>query len=836
MKISLLFSALFCSQLHAAFPLACNTVEATSLSQVTMITDTPQGTMYRYRIRVNINTLQATTAMGFEVSAPALASLATTYSFSSGPIMAPMGMDDTFITIAESSIPAPGTSFSPDNNGAIDITSSLFAETIVFSFCQPYQTSDLVFIAKAGRTYNMARSLDLNSWETVESISPNADTEIWRPQLMLQSVPAPMNEFYRVTADCTDQVDCNAEQARLQESVLFLRNKFESSAGGGIVPLPAPPINSASPRIVGIPRFGNMLSINPGAWSNTPDLTYQWKVNGSTITGQTAATFLVPNNIGDTITATETATNADGNASQTTPGVVIAGALPPSLVIYDKTNHIWVDNDDDTDVYLTEFVMSLASAGDIKLKGISTTTSTNTNGYNPLISDQLADSFASGRLLDVNLGLTAGFRNIPTPTPILKGNIARPSNGQIDSSIALNSLTGRAILAAANAAWQETGKPLVFVSGGSLTAVADAYLLDPTPAKDVKSKIIVAWLGANSADMRHYNSWSDGWAAYIALTKFDSVVFPLNIPTMEAMAPVALKSRILTDLPDSVLKGRLFAKQHPNGLPGGIDADSPPAVAIMAPDYVKAVTRMQVSGLEDYAEQGTFHKVPTLSVNASGKIRMVTAVNQSKGTNEWWRAMANADAYVLPHTKSITTDDNFNRANLSSLGAGWMAIGSFLRNEIVSNAGGKTAVGPGFDMRTEAHANNQYASLVFDSVGTNKFPGLTVRATASGGLLTGMMLVSVPGSGMLLQSWDNGVRNDLLYMPQAVAGDTWELRAIGANYSIWRMRVGQADFKLIGVHNSNAQTSGAVGMTNYNGSATPLITDNWKSGTISFAP
>jgi hypothetical protein len=194
-KLSLLCSALLCSQMHAAFPLVCNTLEATTLSQVTLITSSPQGDVYKYRLRASVRNVLATTAMGFEIKAPTLESLTTTHSFSSGPIMARKGMPDTFITISESGVPAPGTSFSPDNNGAVDITSSSFADTIVFSFCQPYQSSDLVFIAKAGRTYKTTRSQDLSSWEIVERISPNVDTEIWRPQFMLQSMPAPLNEL-----------------------------------------------------------------------------------------------------------------------------------------------------------------------------------------------------------------------------------------------------------------------------------------------------------------------------------------------------------------------------------------------------------------------------------------------------------------------------------------------------------------------------------------------------------------------------------------------------------------------------------------------------------------
>ncbi len=544
----------------------------------------------------------------------------------------------------------------------------------------------------------------------------------------------------------------------------------------------------------------------------------------------------------DNAGATPVNSNVDGAASQSSNSVIVTAA---SLVIYDRKNHFWADNDDNTDVYVTEYLMALASAGDIQLKGISTSTSTNTNGYNPFISDTIANSIASGRLDDVNSGLQSGFKNLPTPTAILKGNLVKPSNGLIDSTSSLNSnvcptvgsLAGQAIYAAANTAWTQTGKPLVFVAGGSLSAVADAYLIGKKCGNtSIENKIIVAWLGANSTNMHHYNSWADGWATTIALTKFDSFVFPLDVKggTMFTMAPQVSRAQLLSDIPSSPLRARLIGKYHVNGLPGGIDADGPPAIAIMAPTYVKGVTRMSVSGASMHAEAGTRHEVPALSANVAGKIRMVNDVDQQIATDEWWRAMSNVEAYVPNHSKVIVSEDNFDRTpSGASLGTSWAVMGSRSRNSIISNtSAGLSGFGPGFDINTTSHNNNQYAGMIFDSIGANKLPGLMLRSSLNANKLNGIMLVSLPGTGMVLQSWENDVATTILQgMPQARAGDVWELRGIGPSYSIWRQSL-DAPFKLIGIINNSIHISGAVSITNYNGVATPLLVDEWESGNI----
>ena len=54
-------------------------------------------------------------------------------------------------------------------------------------------------------------------------------------------------------------------------------------------------LTTATPKITGTAKVGNVLTANPGTWKPAPvDLSYQWKVGGKAVSGATASTFTVP--------------------------------------------------------------------------------------------------------------------------------------------------------------------------------------------------------------------------------------------------------------------------------------------------------------------------------------------------------------------------------------------------------------------------------------------------------------------------------------------------------------------------------------------------------------
>lgn len=88
----------------------------------------------------------------------------------------------------------------------------------------------------------------------------------------------------------------------------------------------AAPGNTVLPVISGTPTVGSTLTTTNGTWTGTGiTYSYQWKRGGTNIGGATSSSYvLVTADIGTTITAVVTATNAGGSTSATSAGVSIS--------------------------------------------------------------------------------------------------------------------------------------------------------------------------------------------------------------------------------------------------------------------------------------------------------------------------------------------------------------------------------------------------------------------------------------------------------------------------------------------------------------------------------
>lgn len=86
------------------------------------------------------------------------------------------------------------------------------------------------------------------------------------------------------------------------------------------------PTNVVLPAISGEAKEDETLTAWPGEWSQAATFTYQWKLDGSNITGATGKTYkVVTGDIGKPISVEVTATNSAGSAtaeSAETPDVV----------------------------------------------------------------------------------------------------------------------------------------------------------------------------------------------------------------------------------------------------------------------------------------------------------------------------------------------------------------------------------------------------------------------------------------------------------------------------------------------------------------------------------
>lgn len=78
------------------------------------------------------------------------------------------------------------------------------------------------------------------------------------------------------------------------------------------------PVNITLPFIVGTVAQDEILTVSNGGWLDVDSYTYQWKADGTNITGATAKTYtLTVAEHGAVITCVVTGTNEDGTASAT---------------------------------------------------------------------------------------------------------------------------------------------------------------------------------------------------------------------------------------------------------------------------------------------------------------------------------------------------------------------------------------------------------------------------------------------------------------------------------------------------------------------------------------
>jgi hypothetical protein len=296
---------------------------------------------------------------------------------------------------------------------------------------------------------------------------------------------------------------------------------------------------------------------------------------------------------------------------------------------YDNTCPVIYDNDDADDMYTDEYLLSLAGAGNITLKGMITSS----GGWSqPLFPDPVFNFQwdLSGRNEIVGKGLRSGMSNLPTPVAGSGAALVQPGSGIIEDTTPVDTPGAHLIVTEAHNA--TPNQPLVVVMGGPPTTLASAYLLDHS----ITNTVVLTWLsgGPGENDVQNFNDTADQWATTIVDQRFRVVLFG---PVFHQAALVD-KSQ-LTNLPNTELRQWMIDKSLPHvNLPGGQDHDGPPAISLMRPDYVLTAKPKSVGGVNG---DGTLF----LQDDPNGNILMVTAADQTIATTEWWRALSNSAAY-----------------------------------------------------------------------------------------------------------------------------------------------------------------------------------------------
>lgn len=306
-------------------------------------------------------------------------------------------------------------------------------------------------------------------------------------------------------------------------------------------------------------------------------------------------------------------------------------AFPSNLVPFDATNPVLYDNDDHRDMYTDEYLLSLASAGTIQLKAIITTYSADAVEY---------ELFVKGRRDILQKARQSGLIHLPATTAGPRTRLVRPASNQIADTQPLNSQAGRVIV---NAALQASpAKPLVIITGGQLTAVADAYLQN---AK-IADRVIVS--GIFGARDKTYNAGLDAWAWAIVIRHFrclsfsDSETDTAYNRVFKTACPQTPKQQFRMavqqgNLPNTPFYHWLVVKRHPRHPAAYMeqDGDAPAVIPLVQPSYVQAVERWRCTHLD-------VSGLPILVRDAEGPLYLVTQASEAVGTEVFWQGIENS--------------------------------------------------------------------------------------------------------------------------------------------------------------------------------------------------
>jgi hypothetical protein len=290
-------------------------------------------------------------------------------------------------------------------------------------------------------------------------------------------------------------------------------------------------------------------------------------------------------------------------------GSLEAGWDDTGLLPVDGRNPVVLCNDGATDNWQGEYAMLMASKGTLSLAGIVISTS-------PVWS-KINDNIAGWQTM-VDDARQSGLKNIPDPKESNGGNLVRPSDGKIDSTVP-NRSNGALFIIDKSKEVSHPYRPMVVVTGGRLTDVADAYLSDPTVAERI---VVVSSLGSTTKDggaMGIPNGEMDTWADVIVAQRLRYVqVSAFYDQTAD------LPASLLPQLPSNAFTSWMRAKQTQvfNNLQA---ADQVAVAAVGIPSFVSAVSKVVQRGTDS-------NNIPTLADDANGPIWLVTQIKGALAT------------------------------------------------------------------------------------------------------------------------------------------------------------------------------------------------------------
>jgi hypothetical protein len=303
----------------------------------------------------------------------------------------------------------------------------------------------------------------------------------------------------------------------------------------------------------------------------------------------------------------------------------LGSSVPHGFLPVDERNPILLANDGATDNWQGEYAILLANGGGPKLAGIIV----NTSGPWP----SLDTNMASWRGM-VAAATASGLRDIPDPRSSTGVPLVRPASGQIAETVP-NRSEGAHMIVDMSASLSLPYRPLVVVTGGRLTDVADAYLMDPTVTERV---VVVSSMGSTTdtgAAMGPPNGEMDPWADTIVTAHFRFVQVSAYYDQTTDVPPSQIPK-----LPDNAFGDWIAAKQ-PSIFNLAQAADQVAVASLGISGFVTGVQKMSAVGLIGAGATAG----PELVADANGPLLVVTQSKGAEATKRFWQLLTDPSTY-----------------------------------------------------------------------------------------------------------------------------------------------------------------------------------------------
>jgi hypothetical protein len=296
------------------------------------------------------------------------------------------------------------------------------------------------------------------------------------------------------------------------------------------------------------------------------------------------------------------------------------GSLP-----VDERNPILLVNDGAYDNWQGEYAILLANGGGPALAGIIV----NTSGPWPDIDANIA-----GWRAMVQAAQDSGLR-VPNPITSIGAPLTRPADGQF-ASTAPNRSEGAHLILDTASRLSLPYRPLVVATGGRLTDLADAYLMDPTITERVVVVSSLGSLSASGGSMGAPNGEMDPWADAIVTAQYRFV-------------QVSAFYDQLTDVPSARLPalpanafGSWIAAKQPSiwNLPAA--ADQVAVIAVGVPSFAMVVEQASVASVVGPGATAG----PDLVLDPKGSLSLVTQSAGAGATERFWQILTDPTTYA----------------------------------------------------------------------------------------------------------------------------------------------------------------------------------------------